>query len=81
MADAIAKFLAKLTKDERFLVDTILEKIELDSTNGLQLKKLTGHKDVYRVKKGKFRIIYQKTKDDFKLLSITRRNEATYRDF
>ena len=36
---------------------------------------------VYRLKKGDFRIIYEKKGEDIDIISVTRRSEKTYRDF
>ena len=58
-----------------------MEKITSNKTEGLQIKKLVGNTDIFRIRKGKFRIIYRKTKTDCIIISIDRRSEATYRDF
>ncbi len=81
MSDAITKFLTKLSKSEKAVIDATLEKIKLNDFKGLEVKKLTGHKDIFRIRKGKFRIIYQKTDSSYSIISIDRRSEATYRDF
>ncbi|MCC6323967.1 type II toxin-antitoxin system RelE/ParE family toxin [Candidatus Nomurabacteria bacterium] len=81
MSDVISKFLAKLSKSEKAVIKNILEKITTNNTVGLQIKKLVGSEDIYRVRKGKFRIIYRKTKTDCLIISVDRRSEATYRNF
>jgi len=81
MADAITKFLAKLSKKEFEIVSTILQKIKSGNLNGLQTKKLTGHKDVFRVRKSDFRFIYKKIDEKCIVISVDRRDESTYRDF
>lgn len=81
MADAITKFLAKLSKKEFDIVFAILQKIKSGNLAGLQTKKLTGHKYVLRVRKGDFRFIYRKIDDNYIVISIDRRDESTYRDF
>ena len=77
--DKLLKSLQKLTKKEREQVDKILAKIETDSTAGLNIKKLKGRDDIYRARKGKLRIIYQKKGKDIILVMISRRNERTYK--
>lgn len=81
MADAITKFIARLSKNEKILITELLEKIITGKAVGLQIKKLVGSADIFRVRKGKFRIIYQKTKTDCIIISVDRRSEKTYRDF
>lgn len=79
--DKLLKALQKLTKKEREQIDKILEKIETDHVAGLDIKKLKGRDDIYRVRKGKLRIIYQKKGEDIILVMISRRNEGTYKKF
>jgi mRNA-degrading endonuclease RelE of RelBE toxin-antitoxin system len=81
MADPIQKFLAKLAAKERKLIYGIIKKILSNDLVTLQVKKLTGSKDIFRVRKGDFRIIYQKKEKDYKIISIDRRSESTYKDF
>ena len=79
--DKLLKSLQKLTKKEREQVDKILEKIETNCVASLNIKKLKGHDDIYRARKGKLRIIYQKKGTDIILVMISRRNEGTYKRF
>jgi mRNA-degrading endonuclease RelE of RelBE toxin-antitoxin system len=79
MVDKIQKALDKLSAKERAAVKDILEKIEKKNFDGLDLKKLKGRDDVYRVRKGDIRIIYRmgENKEIF-VLEIGRRNDNTY---
>lgn len=81
MADAIAKFLVKSTPAERQLLIELIAQILADDMKGLSAKKLVGHRDVFRVRKGVFRIVYKKKKTDCTIIHIDRRSEKTYRDF
>ena len=58
--DKISKFLAKLTEKERLILLDILLQIETDSLSNLDISKLSGEEDLYRVRKGVFRIIFRK---------------------
>jgi mRNA-degrading endonuclease RelE of RelBE toxin-antitoxin system len=80
MADKIKKLLAKLSKNEQELIKLLLLRIKLDDTKGLDIKQLRGHEDLYRVRKGRLRIVYRKTAKEFIVLRIDRRNEKTYKD-
>ena len=81
MADAIKKFLAKVSAPERLLLIDLIQKILLDQVHGLQIKKLVGQDDIFRLRKGDFRIVYKRKKLDCVIISIERRSEKTYRDF
>ncbi|MCK5027398.1 MAG: hypothetical protein KAS07_03190 [Candidatus Pacebacteria bacterium] len=76
--DKLLKSLQKLTKKESEQIDKILAKIETDRTSGLNIKKLKGRNDIYRARKGRLRIIYQKKGDNIILVMISRRNKGMY---
>ncbi len=77
----LEKLLRKLTKEEQGMVLYILPKFLERKWDKFDLKKLKGHKDIYRVRKGNIRIIFIDLKDDINILSIGRKNEKTYRDY
>ena len=78
--DKISKALEKLSAKERASVKKILFLISAGNFQRLHIKKLRGIKDIFRVRKGKIRIIYRlgKGKNIF-VLAIERRSERTYR--
>ena len=78
--DKIEKTLQKLTLKEREWVKELLEKLQSGQTDGLDVKKLRGRDDIFRIRKGKIRIIYRCDKN-YRLfvLTIERRSKATYR--
>ncbi len=79
--DKIQKGLQRLLPKEREKIGQILRKIELGKTTGLDLKKLKGRNDIFRVRKGNIRIIYRLMDSSGKifLLAIERRKESTYK--
>jgi mRNA-degrading endonuclease RelE of RelBE toxin-antitoxin system len=81
MTDKISKELAKFSNKERKLVKEILLQLQQRDTKGLQITKLKGHKDIYRVRKDRLRIIYQQREITIQILAIERRSEKTYKDF
>lgn len=81
MTDNIDKNLAKFSKKELLAVGALLKKINKGQLTGLNLVKLKGYSDIFRVRKGKLRIIFQQKKDGVMILTIERRSEKTYRDF
>lgn len=80
--DKTAKALTRLTKKEREAVRLVLEKLEAGDMHGLDMKKLIGRQDIFRVRKGNIRIIFQRTKtSSLFVLAIERRSDATYRKY
>jgi len=80
MVDKITKSLNKFSKTERELIKNILLKIKSGTFDNLDIKKLKGRDDVYRVRKGKIRIIYRFSKKEIYLLVIEKRNDKTYKN-
>ena len=76
--DAIKKALKKLTDKERERVKEILIKLGSNKTDGLDVKKLKGREDIFRVRKGGIRIVYRKRGLGISILLIERRSEKTY---
>ena len=79
--DKIAKALKKLNDKERTVIKAVLALLLTGKLRGLNIQKLQGHKDIFRVRKGNLRIIYKQKGDDISILAIERRSEKTYRDF
>jgi len=80
VADKIEKLLAKLSKQERNLVKLLILRITMDDTFGLNISRLRGYKNLFRVKKNRIRIIYSKNNKDIQIVRIDRQNEKTYKD-
>jgi mRNA-degrading endonuclease RelE of RelBE toxin-antitoxin system len=76
--DAIKKALKKLTEKERERIRGILIKLAAGRTQGLDIKKLRGREDIFRIRKGDIRIVYRKNSGTIFVLLIERRNEKTY---
>lgn len=79
--DKTQKFLLRLNRKEQKETINLLNLILTGNITGLDVKKLSGFKDVYRVRSGKIRIIFRRLDSDVSILEISRRNEKTYRDF
>jgi len=77
--DRIEKALNKLSSQERRKLKEILIRIKDGNFRGLDLKKLKARDDVFRVRKGDIRIIFRKTGDSIKILTLERRASKTYR--
>ncbi len=79
--DRNQKFLKRLNDKEFVMVEKILRRILVRDTNDLDIKKLSGYRDVYRVRTGDIRIIFLDTGNYTEVLEISRRSEQTYEDF
>ena len=75
--DKIQKELKKLSPKEKRWVGNILFQLEQGDFLGLNIKRLKGHRDIFRVRKGDLRIIFLKEKKDIFIMAIDRRNEKT----
>jgi mRNA-degrading endonuclease RelE of RelBE toxin-antitoxin system len=78
MTDRIEKAIKKLSAKERSAIRSVLLAIRDNKLLGLDIKKLKGRDDIYRVRKGTLRIILRKNADQWFLLAIERRSETTY---
>jgi mRNA-degrading endonuclease RelE of RelBE toxin-antitoxin system len=74
----IDKFLQKLPERERIWAQETIEKLVSGKTEGLDVKKLRGREDIFRVRKGDIRIIYMKKHERVIVLFVGRRNDRTY---
>lgn len=79
--DKLSKALGRLSTKERKQVKHILLQLTKQNFLGLNIKKLKGRTDIYRVRKGDLRIIYQVKNKEIFALAIERRSEKTYRGF
>ena len=76
--DKIEKALLRLNKKERKQIKQILTKLNSGNCAGLGVKKLKGRNDIFRVRKGNFRIIYRLEGREIFILAVERRREDTY---
>lgn len=80
--DKIDRALKKLSRSEKAAVQKILLSIKSHNFQDLDLKKLKGDKNIFRVRQGKIRIIYRlDKKNNLMILAIERRSETTYKNF
>ena len=75
----IEKFLRKLDKKNSILVEAILLKVKNRQFKGLDNKKLKGFENIFRIRKGKIRIIYQKTSEKIEILVVDKKKDDTYK--
>ena len=78
--DDLEKSLRKLTAGERKQVGDILTRLVAGNFQGLDLKRLKGSENIFRVRKGSIRIIYRKNKSKLFILAIEKRSKSTYKN-
>lgn len=77
--DKISKALKKFNKKEIIIIKSILLKIKAKSFIDLNIQKLKSKENIFRVRKGKIRIIYKiNENNNIYLLTIERRSDTTY---
>lgn len=77
--DKIAKALKKFSEAERKTVKEVLDLLKNNKLAGLNVVKLKGYHSIYRVRKGKIRIIYAVTSNnDVTVFAVERRTDNTY---
>jgi mRNA-degrading endonuclease RelE of RelBE toxin-antitoxin system len=76
--DKIQKALNKLSSKERERIKAIIKKLMTGDIRGLDIKKLKGRDDIFRLRKGDLRVIYRLKGDRIIILAIERRSENTY---
>ena len=78
--DKIEKALKSLTSQERKKLKDILAQVDEGDFQNLDLKKIKGRADIYRVRKGSIRIIFRKAQSNFiKVLTIEQRSSKDYK--
>ncbi len=77
--DKLAKFLDRLTAKEKKGLKPILIKLKRLEFGGLDIEKLKNAQDLYRIRKGDFRIIYMVRDGVVYILTIERRSDNTYK--
>ena len=78
--DKIEKALKSLTSQERKKLKDILAQVDEGDFQNLDLKKIKGRTDIYRVRKKSIRIIFRKAQSNsIKVLTIERRSSKDYK--
>ncbi len=77
--DKIDKALDKLVFKEKELMKNIIKALQLGRFDNLDIKKLKGFKDIFRVRKEGLRIVYQLLCKRIIILKIDKRKEDTYK--
>ena len=74
----IKKLLSKFNNEEREIIESLIAEIVSLEWRDLDIKKLKVYQDIFRIRKGKIRIIFSRINKDINILAIERRNDNTY---
>ncbi|MFA5792036.1 MAG: hypothetical protein WC884_03295 [Candidatus Paceibacterota bacterium] len=72
------KFLYKLDKKTQVIIEKVITLIVLGNFSILDIKKLRGSKNIYRVRVGRIRIVFEQTKNGNNIKNISYRDDNTY---
>jgi mRNA-degrading endonuclease RelE of RelBE toxin-antitoxin system len=75
----LEKLLSKFDKRDREILEFLIGEIISLDWRGLNIRKLKVYKNVFRLRKSNFRIIFIKRDKVITLINIDRRNESTYK--
>lgn len=76
----INKFLNSLNEKERESLEVLISHLCKNDIAGLNVKKLKGIENLFRIRKGDFRIMFSYAADDSVVIEfVGRRNDTTYR--
>ena len=77
--DRIEKALRALSDKEKTALRSILARILARDFLGLEVRKLRGYDAIYRVRKGRMRMLYRIERDGaVRILAVERRSDTTY---
>jgi mRNA-degrading endonuclease RelE of RelBE toxin-antitoxin system len=79
--DKIQKALAKLPKQHREIFYALMVKLMARDFLGLNVAKIKGYKEVYRIKHGRLRVVFKMSQQELSVLEVGLRSEKTYRNF
>lgn len=81
MTDRIEKFLTKLNKKESETYRDIVKAILSNNFDMYDVKKMSGYSNIFRIRKGRLRIIFKKDNEGNEILHVGNRDENTYRNY
>ena len=77
----LGKILSRFNRSERVILENLIGRIFSLEWRNLDIKKLKGYKNLFRLRKGNLRIVYQLFNEkEVYILAIERRSEDTYKN-
>mgnify|MGYP000462868740 CR=1 FL=1 len=77
--DKVSKFLKRLSKQERQKLETVIKDVLIGNIQNIEVKKLSGYKNIFRVRVGDIRIVFENKDGSIKLIFVGRKKEDTYK--
>lgn len=77
--DKVDKALKRLVPKEKERIKNIIKALQSRRFDKLDIKKLKGREDIFRVRSGNIRIIYQVRNNHIFILKLGRKKENTYK--
>ncbi len=74
----LERLLAKFNKEDRKILEYLIGRVTSLNWQSLNIKKLKGYQDIFRLRKGNIRIIFIKIGKNIRIINIERRKESTY---
>lgn len=76
----IEKFLKKLTEKEQEVFFLLMFQLKKDYKKVPHLQKITGKKGLFRIRVGKYRLIFKIRNKKVDIIRITKRSNRTYKN-
>ena len=77
--DKVDKVLKKLVPKEKERIKNIIKALQSGRFDNLDIKKLKGREDIFRIRSGNLRIIYQIRDGEVFILKLGYKQEDTYK--
>jgi len=77
--DKIKKYLSKLSPKDKVRIDEVVDKLRSGNIEDLNIKKLGGYRDKFRVRVGKNRIIFEGLGSKLRITDIGKKDDNTYK--
>lgn len=77
--DKVDKALKRLTPKEKERIKNIIKVLQSGHLDNLDIKKLKGRDDIFRVRSGNLRVIYQIRDNRIFILKLGHKKEDTYK--
>ena len=77
----VEKLLKKLNANQRAQNETVLLLLYANRLTELNIKKLKGHSDIFRLRAGDYWIIFRRRGQSIAVLDIRKRDDQTYKDY
>ena len=83
MVDKAVKFFKRLNKKEAERVSEVLNSVRSNCLDDLDVKKMRGHSNLYRVRVGTIRVVFAKqpVTNKHKVVFVGRRGSSEYKKF